>query len=836
MTVSTVFYVVLDISGSMGPQLQACLQAIGELVAICQLLPQIVIRVVVFSDYCDPYVCEISPPDCDLVTFVRDVRILGGGDHPEAHKTALFTVLQEHRRFNANLEEPCPGVVIFLTDAPPHAYNAGCFTARSSSNDVKERDWFATRNYTPCWISLIRDLKDVKVTVSSLLYNNDGNMVSYYCTAAAMTGGLTLCSKSRNVSHIRQQLLGLILGYLGQNASIDNVDAYEAMPNAGQLSTEASMARVFKCTQFSVQAVCQLQDGDFRVHDDNVDHAVTTLCRVIDDGQILTIADNPVFAAVWRSLSAKRLSHTEQIERLVGKFGTGMTKLSLAGQAKMQSWLEESYNNNATITDATVNYLQSLADGAYAKYYLSTGDMGVTARELVTMLRDLDESIYPSFYKVLPSIQVVELTKEEAFEKLDNIVPVDMENVWSYIPHLFVRGAYVPSRRLQGCLCLLSVMEHNTVLTQPAYDWLQARHGKWIDRKDRMCFNYQMTAIGIANPQFFTADELNIYMRINGAYRVYGAIAKMDPPSFQVRGNFQLDNVNEQLYPCVTCGQQRPATFMTGSIYAMTCVACTWTTGVDAEYRKNLPADPINLYSACTKCGDYYTRVTTVSASTPMCHYCCTGESKYGMHVVCRTCTGSRVYPLLLDGNRAAKKLLMTYSLDNGVYYCRSCPLCNHASISNTKKVKYQARDVPELRQRVMDIAGVHCQSERCPTFCDPELVMDRVTSVELRTPLALESVVQKCVDDIESQGKTPRHYHEGLVGSMTTMFSAVPVIAKTQLVTTLTTPVPVPENTPVAPLSEDDHPCVFVMPESWQVRDFMEFDTPVFGGRPFVA
>ncbi len=71
-----VIYLVLDVSASMRPQLQACIEAIAEFVAMTKLMPQLMLRVVAFSDYCDNPTCVISPVGCDLVRFVDNIKIL----------------------------------------------------------------------------------------------------------------------------------------------------------------------------------------------------------------------------------------------------------------------------------------------------------------------------------------------------------------------------------------------------------------------------------------------------------------------------------------------------------------------------------------------------------------------------------------------------------------------------------------------------------------------------------------------------------------------------------------------------------------------------------------
>lgn len=77
----------------MRPQFNALLQALKDISKLLQMTPAIQIRIVLFSDYCDSLIREISPLDCDLIQYLSSKSMQGGGDHPEAQKSAVALAL-----------------------------------------------------------------------------------------------------------------------------------------------------------------------------------------------------------------------------------------------------------------------------------------------------------------------------------------------------------------------------------------------------------------------------------------------------------------------------------------------------------------------------------------------------------------------------------------------------------------------------------------------------------------------------------------------------------------------------------------------------------------------
>ena len=825
-----VIYLVLDVSASMRPQLQACIGAMSEFVAMTKLMPQLMMRVVAFSDYCDNPTCVISPVGCDLVRFVENIKILYGGDIPEAHKTAYFTVLQAHIQTQNRFEnQELPGLLLCLTDAPPHSFNAGEFTSRSALNDVKEQTWFADRQASHCWIDICRQLSAQKIVVAPLIFNDDHIANVYHANSAYLTSGVSFRTSTRSVEVIRQQMLGIVLNYLGLNATIPETTAYtvnvpDQSPN---VSSEDTMLLYQSQDQPDIKSILNLTNADFAVDRQRIDYYIQVMMDLMSAGKVESISDNNIFSGIWRQIVACRLTNQLAVENLLGHFGNATERLSPAARAKMQAWLEESYDRTEDVVAPIKNHIRSLDDTSVSTYYTNDSGMNISQRDFIAMLRDLDAEQYPEFFAVAATITEKTMGKYEALQT-ECIVPADYENFWSVVGHLFVPGTLVSSRRLRGCLCLLLAAAENCVLTAMAKQWLLDNIGLWVDRSDRRCYCYQMASIAVANKQYFTDTEIAIYMRIYGTYRVNGCINNLKLEPYDVRGDFSLSQVNETLYHCQHCGDQRPATFMVGTMDDMKCVACTWVSGEQKEYRDALPTQKVNLYSACSLCGDYYSRITETANAAPKCHYCRTDSPKTGCHVVCKTCDGSRVYPLLACGVSAARTLLGSYEFIDGVYYVDDCPLCNHISLTQSKTVTYKVHTVPDLRQRSMDRSGVHWPGDKVPNFCNPELDMTAVESVQLANPVPVPIVVETCVADMKKN--LPRHHLTPLSRVLTSMFETLPVVGKCSLPAITVEDHPTTTTTDEQP---EEHPCVFVA-STINVYDFMEYDTPVFGGRPF--
>jgi hypothetical protein len=111
--------IILDCTGSMQNNIDAIKSAMTQLFSIKILTGSIIpIQFILYRDYCIHNCCnwtiKSSPVMNDIthvMSFIQDINANGGGDTPEACKTALVSALDI-------IDENT--IVFIYTDAPPH--------------------------------------------------------------------------------------------------------------------------------------------------------------------------------------------------------------------------------------------------------------------------------------------------------------------------------------------------------------------------------------------------------------------------------------------------------------------------------------------------------------------------------------------------------------------------------------------------------------------------------------------------------------------------------------------------------------------------------------------
>lgn len=85
-------------TGSMHTFGRACKDSFPEILSLISILGsgKADVRFIAYGDYDTPQsVVEISGPDAEAEALLNRIEINGGGDFPEASKTAIFTLLRD---------------------------------------------------------------------------------------------------------------------------------------------------------------------------------------------------------------------------------------------------------------------------------------------------------------------------------------------------------------------------------------------------------------------------------------------------------------------------------------------------------------------------------------------------------------------------------------------------------------------------------------------------------------------------------------------------------------------------------------------------------------------
>ncbi len=134
---------VVDSTGSMSEYLGSLVDSLNQILQILQVTRSIRrVKIITYKDYCDNKVITSSDWSSkirDLIPFVKLLNADGGGDTPEAAKTAAHELL-DCVDTNANT------LVIWYTDAPPH------HSSTNGSNYGEEEKKLKSVNKSTDWV------------------------------------------------------------------------------------------------------------------------------------------------------------------------------------------------------------------------------------------------------------------------------------------------------------------------------------------------------------------------------------------------------------------------------------------------------------------------------------------------------------------------------------------------------------------------------------------------------------------------------------------------------------------------------------------------------------
>ncbi|CAK4113247.1 unnamed protein product, partial [Aphanomyces euteiches] len=152
-------FFVCDTTGSMGSYISSLASTIRQVLAVVKVLfrGRVKVHVVSYKDYCDArhgivtHRGQRKHSDEELMAFIAKLGPIGGGDYPEAVKTALNFTL--HLIDTIALSEPSDSLVIIYTDAPPHHQKTGSDYEKQEKAEIDSNanyragyDWIGIRD------------------------------------------------------------------------------------------------------------------------------------------------------------------------------------------------------------------------------------------------------------------------------------------------------------------------------------------------------------------------------------------------------------------------------------------------------------------------------------------------------------------------------------------------------------------------------------------------------------------------------------------------------------------------------------------------------------------
>jgi hypothetical protein len=546
--------IVADATSSMYRYLVSLHTSLPQIISISALTGCFSrIGLLCYRDYCDgedllewhgwvePSSSGASQPD--LIAKVKTIRAHGGGDYPEAIKTALAKVYEVSSSDATTL-------VLLYTDAPPHT----CWRSSPTSNFRPEtRALSVPTSYGGYgssfvdWVSAGNKLRHGEKKIQTFcilehgMLGQDAGFYNYLCT---MTGGACIYLENSDPGTISKVTIEVLLAWMGVEKAGDasktvelpaDISRYIDITNIESLQDENDpKARMFfdtsspniepvlrniavkritseilreylpkKKTPVTDFARSYTTDPQYRAM------AVEHLRRIIND-DVRAMSLNPVFGGLWRAVCNDRT--LEERNGLISIFGLQIERIVDPDEkAQMRAWLEESYDYAAEIQelinsvpqeerfpcvclDPTLSFARPDAD----VHDKNDDDDGESNKPLTAFRRDeLLEIGRSCDYKILRRLGriLTRLTYIESVEDMPEHIAVD-NNVrkipmalaaqkygrpfWKILLHAIVPGTMLSSRPA-ALLAALSLRMGVEPLTQVAEQEMLMWRDRWND-------------------------------------------------------------------------------------------------------------------------------------------------------------------------------------------------------------------------------------------------------------------------------------------------------------------------------------------------------------------
>jgi hypothetical protein len=207
----------IDITGSMGNELEGVKSAVSEFATLCTGFDvPVIFAIATFTE--SKQGCFVSlkemPASEEAVSCVSNIRLstppdadnltANGDDGPENQKAALFKMCE--------LDPTVPTIAFLITDAEPHMQSIG--TSPTAEHELR---WLQTRGLEP---EVAKDLFRVfgkvlnhfqdNLVLNCVLLNGDDSDQAIYGSLAQQTGGMLMQPRSRSPSVLASGLMAVV--------------------------------------------------------------------------------------------------------------------------------------------------------------------------------------------------------------------------------------------------------------------------------------------------------------------------------------------------------------------------------------------------------------------------------------------------------------------------------------------------------------------------------------------------------------------------------------------------------------------------------------------------
>lgn len=481
---------------------------------------------------------EATDQEPDLVSLARGLDAEGGGDYPEAVKTALAKA-HEVMRSDATT------MILLYTDAPPHMDDPAATPSKNAESErqsLSQKESYSGSGSTFLnWIAGCNALRSgpKHAQVFTILQSGMRQYcAAYYNFLATLTGGACVHLNDNRPASISKVTVDIVLNWMGvEKAPVSGVSKelgsetvsaelsrYISINGIKQISCEyenaakrflapspcKTLSENLTSTGMTVEVMKKyLPKKDTPVMDlaerwktdaQYKERAVKQLMSIIQE-DVRAIALNPVFGTMWRALCSDRTYPRR--DEIVLAFSQNVDKVQNPEErAHMNAWLENSYDYTEEVVaiisavheteqfpcvflDPTLRFSSTSEDGDEPISALTRGD-------LLEIGRSCNAPILRRVGRILTQLTFVgsasEMPEHIAAASTDQVprIPLALASerygrqFWKVLFHLIVPGTRL-SGRPAALVAALSIRMGITHFTDIAVSEMLLFKDRWND-------------------------------------------------------------------------------------------------------------------------------------------------------------------------------------------------------------------------------------------------------------------------------------------------------------------------------------------------------------------
>jgi hypothetical protein len=669
--------IILDCTGSMQNSIDGIKKAIFQLFSISNLCgSNISIQFVLYRDYCIPRCCywttKISPvmTDCNAVSaYIKDINAGGGGDQPEASKTAFFKAI------DLITEDT---IVFFYTDVITHS------DLKNTPNGISEAA--AIGDYYFKWSNLVNHekykmLRDKNQIYMITTYNYD-QLINTYNYMATM-----VYINTNSASAITNVTIGIWLNLIGvpftQDANVlTSFYVIKRLYGKTEYASFANNFYPFPCIE-SMRVNIRDIITKFRTDETFMNMVFSILNEIIQPVYVMSLTTNDIFGKLWRECCKKR--DNPMLAKLQSAISTCCNAVQLANDysapTKLKIWIANSYDN----TEDILAYFTEVMD----KFTTHRGKrfIPILVSDLPQMTRDDIMDIgrgvaTPATLKTITNFLINTHVINYYPNPTDmdhpddvnipykttslptNYVPTCMPDnkFFSHLGHLMCRGTSFDTKA-SATIAIIAYLSENPIFVNRANHYLSGLRGRWL-AIDNIPDNPQLmnaTFIKLIErvPMFLTDKENSFYKKYQSYVRLKSVLnldINMRISWIPLNGS----NYCDYIYNCTSCSFNYPQSLMYQCNPDNTgiCAMCNDPTISDfakaGKYYNALCNSGKSNMVMCSNatCRAIYSiqsndaiKLIAEGKFSPKCHYCRANDTATTHNVECKACHNKFVIP-----------------------------------------------------------------------------------------------------------------------------------------------------------------------------------------------